>query len=147
MIKKFARVIVVNQDGQVLVICQPHAHSPNYCFPGGKVELAETPKAAASRELYEELGIRVAERRLRRCLTSKFDFGGETWIGHFYVCAYGGKRPTIIEKDKIASAAFYHFEDLSSLPCDEPSFVEVARNAENKISTAQAEIVDTRLFA
>ncbi|TXN72847.1 NUDIX hydrolase [Methylobacterium sp. WL6] len=147
MTRSFARVIVVNQDGQMLVICQQHTHVSNYCFPGGKVEPAETPKAAAVRELYEELGIKVAKRHLRHCLTSKFYFGNEAWIGHFYVCAYGGKRPTIMELDKISSAAFYHLNDMVSLPCDEPSFIEVARNAENTISTTQAEIVNVRIFA
>lgn len=147
MTNKFARVIVVNQDGDVLAVCQPKADVQNYCFPGGKVERAESPKAAASRELYEELGIRVSQRRLHHCLTSKFDFGGKTWTGHFYVCTYGGKRPTLLEQDKISSAEFYRLDELASLPCDKPSFVEVATKAENKISVAQAEIAHGRLFA
>lgn len=133
--KTFARVIAVNQYRQVLVICQPKLSMPNYCFPGGKVEAGEAPEAAASRELHEEPGIQVDGERLHHCLSSTFNFGGETWLGHFYVCAYDGEeRPVIQEEDKISSAAFYGLDDLSSLPCDAPSFIEVARIAESKIS-------------
>ena len=45
----------------------PHAHTQalleirsfGECFPGGKIELGETPEAAARRELWEELRVRV----------------------------------------------------------------------------------------
>ena len=52
---------VIERYGAIL-ICQRKAgqkHALKWEFPGGKVELGETPIAALGRELEEELGIRA----------------------------------------------------------------------------------------
>jgi len=53
---------LIQQDGRLL-ICrrkQGEAHALKWEFPGGKVEVGETPGEALRRELEEELGIRAA---------------------------------------------------------------------------------------
>jgi 8-oxo-dGTP diphosphatase len=50
---------VLERDGRIL-ICQRRAdqlHSLKWEFPGGKVEVGESPEAALVRELREELGV------------------------------------------------------------------------------------------
>lgn len=52
-------VALIDPDGRVLLAQRPEGKSMAglWEFPGGKVELGETPEAALIRELSEELGI------------------------------------------------------------------------------------------
>ena len=52
-------VALIDPDGRVLLAQRPEGKSMAglWEFPGGKVELGETPEAALIRELHEELGI------------------------------------------------------------------------------------------
>ena len=52
-------VALIDRDGRVLLAQRPDGKSMSglWEFPGGKVELGETPETALVRELEEELGI------------------------------------------------------------------------------------------
>lgn len=52
-------VALIDRDGKVLIAQRPEGKSMAglWEFPGGKVELGETPEQALIRELQEELGI------------------------------------------------------------------------------------------
>ena len=53
---------LVDIDGRVLICKRPEgkALAGLWEFPGGKVEVGESPEAALIREMQEELGIRIA---------------------------------------------------------------------------------------
>lgn len=53
-----SRVVIV-EDGRVALIRRVRDGRAYYVFPGGGVEPGETPEQAATREAYEELGVRV----------------------------------------------------------------------------------------
>ena len=55
-------VLVENEKGQVLL--QKRSDNGQWCVPGGALELGETYKEAAARELREEVGIEVKELQL-----------------------------------------------------------------------------------
>lgn len=85
---------VIQRDGRIL-ICRrkpEQSHPLKWEFPGGKVEDGESPAAALSRELEEELGIRGA-------------IGMEITR---YEYAYPGKRPILL--------IFFRVEEFAGEP-------------------------------
>ena len=80
--------LLFNAEGQVLVALRP-AHKPYgnmWEIPGGKLEDKEGYRKALCRELYEELGIVVEPRHLRRIVSQSFGptdhvYAIRTWQG------------------------------------------------------------------
>ena len=56
-----AVVAIISRDDRLLVIKRSQkVRSPNlYCFPGGMIEVGETPESALHREMSEELNIKA----------------------------------------------------------------------------------------
>ena len=55
-------VLIENDKGQVLL--QKRSDTGEWCVPGGAMEPGETFVEAATRELYEEVGIKVSDLKL-----------------------------------------------------------------------------------
>ncbi len=55
-------VLVENSKGQVLL--QKRSDTGQWCVPGGALEVGETYKEAATREVFEEVGITVSDLEL-----------------------------------------------------------------------------------
>lgn len=63
--QKRARVVILNPQGELLLVWETiGAH--RWSLPGGGIKRGEDPALAASRELYEELGLIVKPRALRQ---------------------------------------------------------------------------------
>jgi ADP-ribose pyrophosphatase YjhB (NUDIX family) len=58
-----AAALIRDPAGRVLLVRQPYHRPPSWWPPGGWVGRGETPRQAAAREAYEEVGVRVAVGR------------------------------------------------------------------------------------
>ena len=57
-----SKVIVETSNGDWIIVKNPH--HPNWQLPGGGVDAHETPRAAAKREVLEELNVEIGEPQL-----------------------------------------------------------------------------------
>lgn len=79
---------LVDADGRVLICQRPQgkALSGLWEFPGGKLELGETPEAALIRELREELGIEVKADCLAPFVFASHAYEGVHLLMPLYLC-------------------------------------------------------------
>ena len=95
---------VAERDGRVM-LCQrlPGAHNGlKWEFPGGKLEAGESPEAALARELWEELGIRVAVGRVRDVIFHRYP--DRDVLVLFYGCEITEGEPATVDCNAIAWA-------------------------------------------
>lgn len=66
---------LLKKGSQVLVGQRPDNHSlaGQWEFPGGKIELGESPEAALARELFEEIGIEAQIGELKLAVTHSYE--------------------------------------------------------------------------
>ncbi len=77
----------VIRRGNEVLLCQRNEtarYALQWEFPGGKIELGETPETALVRELLEELDIRADIGQLLHAEESLYPDGGKFFV-HFYL--------------------------------------------------------------
>jgi 8-oxo-dGTP pyrophosphatase MutT (NUDIX family) len=98
--KEYSSVLLPHPDVPNMFLVAHHQNKPEprWRFPGGKIELEETPIGCAARELYEEVGVVAHCLKLLHCLDRDID--GELWHGHYFICTQFTGKPTIREPNK-----------------------------------------------
>lgn len=94
--------VIINDDGRLL-IQQRRPGTPRagqWEFPGGKLEQGEAPGTALSRELMEELGIRVKTSSPLTVVTHDYDHA-RVWLDTRLVTRFDGE-PRGMEGQEIA---------------------------------------------
>lgn len=88
-------------------------------FPGGKIEVGETPEQALERELYEELSIRVKAYELITDIVDEY----ETQILHIatYRCELISGTPTLSEHINMAWSNKDELDKLDFSKADAPT--------------------------
>ncbi len=92
---------LIKKGKKVLVGQRPEGHSlaGQWEFPGGKIELNETPKEALHRELHEELGIDAEIGELK--LASSHSYGEVAILLVFYEVNFWKGEPKSIHHTEL----------------------------------------------
>lgn len=122
-----AAVALIGEDGRVLMQRRPldKQHGGLWEFPGGKLELGETPEMAAIREIEEELGIVLLPEALVP-LTFAGDGVGMLSAGvqpiviMLYTCHRWTGEPQCRDGEEIRWFAPSALPDLEMPPLDRP---------------------------
>lgn len=116
---------LVVRDDQVLLV---HVPRRGWVFPGGQMEMGETPYQAVTREILEEAGVRARVRFLAgvwSSLSRRKGYGpweGQTLppiVNLDFVCEYIGGEPKI--SDETDDVRWASREEALSL-CTSPSY-------------------------
>lgn len=106
-------LIKVNDDINILFEVRSkklNAQPGDICFPGGRIDNDETPKEAAVRELYEELGIRNINIVNELDLTVRHD----GMIIHTFVGVIEETSEILINKSEVDHVFYIPIEYLAS---------------------------------
>lgn len=100
-------IIAEDDDGGVLLV--RHSYGPDqWALPGGGVDGAEHPQAAARREFFEELGCELVE--LHAIARLEETISGSPHIAHIFAArAVGQPRP---DRREVIEARFFSIEKL-----------------------------------
>lgn len=109
----FTRVLIQDEMNSILVL---QDREDIWNFPGGKLELGESPKECAIREVEEETGIRVLH--LTELFHKDLIFDGIPWMGYFYVADLVSGVPLMNEPNKIKEMRFLNSLDLVKFPIE-----------------------------
>jgi 8-oxo-dGTP diphosphatase len=121
-----AVAIIQQANGEYLLASRPNGKgwAGWWEFPGGKIELNETPEAALTRELQEELGI--TPTRVQAWIKRRYDYPAthdaeaRTVLLHFYfVWAWQGE-PQALEGQTLAWQHPLHLTASPILPANAP---------------------------
>lgn len=105
--KQFVRVIVRDSEENVLIVVHRNDRKGGkgvWNFPGGKIEVGESPEAAARREVQEETGISV--NALSLVCEDYFMLGHDIWKGYFFRAIFDGGSPKNLEPHKFSRVEF-----------------------------------------
>lgn len=105
--------VAIIVDGRILLLKRAtEPESGHWGLPGGKVDLYETARAAAAREIEEELDIVVGPGELL-CFVDQIDrAAGTHWVAPVYLAQAFTGAPRIVEPEKHAGLDWFALDAL-----------------------------------
>jgi 8-oxo-dGTP diphosphatase len=113
---------LVDDDGRVLLQQRApgRAMAGLWEFPGGKLEEAELPEAALSRELHEELGIYTDAASLVPAVFASAQLGERHMLLLLYLCREWRGEPRPLDASALQWVRPEEMRGLPMPPADEP---------------------------
>ncbi|OFL93485.1 MULTISPECIES: (deoxy)nucleoside triphosphate pyrophosphohydrolase [Corynebacterium] len=112
---------VIIQDGRIFAAKRGPGKSMAgfWEFPGGKIEPGESPQAALTRELEEELRIEAEVGEF--VVTTRHDTGDVVVELSTYICELVSGTPILTEHEEVRWVAANKLSDLTWAPADIPT--------------------------
>lgn len=114
----YAGGCIFNENGEVLL--QKRADCNKWGFPGGAVELGETPEMAAKREVKEETGLDIEVQKLIGIYTDSDVVYPNGDKAHSICICYEMKfigGVLVCDKDETLELKFFSLDDMPELFC------------------------------
>ena len=113
---------LVDGDNRVLIAQRPVGKSMEglWEFPGGKVEVGETPEATLIRELHEELGITTWESCLAPLTFASYAYETFHLMMPLYICRKWEGYPEAKEGQALKWVRANKLREFPMPPADEP---------------------------
>ena len=113
-----------NADGHILLAQRPKGRSMAglWEFPGGKIEVGETPESALVRELAEELHIKVNENSLKPLNFVSFSYPEFHLLMVLYACHEWVGNPRPVEGQQLTWVPAPELLDYDAPAADIPLF-------------------------
>lgn len=101
------RGVVRDEEGQFLLV--RHTYAPGWMFPGGGIDPGESLEEAVKRELFEEVGVRVASRPQLVSVHTNFQHFKGDHVGVFLISDWAQEPSSSLE---IAEWGFFSADNL-----------------------------------
>jgi 8-oxo-dGTP diphosphatase len=113
---------LIDVDGRVLITQRPKGKSMEglWEFPGGKLQLGETPEEALIRELKEELSIETKTTCLAPLTFTSHKYEGFHLLMPLYICRRWDGIVTPMEEQRVKWVLANSLKDYKMPPADKP---------------------------